>query len=187
MAQFVNAYFNGQLSPAVKSAPRPAEGARAGWPEVIVGSSLRDEVLEDQRDVLLCIHPPYGFDELNATLHRLAALLAGVPSMRIATFDAMANAFVPSDLPDVERYEPKPTLVLLTGSGQKRAQRRYTAKYGDKGPKLKSLLSFLRKHSATTRDSWEVVKAALNTAREKDARIQQSGGQADSLEGKTEL
>lgn len=158
---FVDDFLRGRLEPTLKSAPPPAEPWVAGTPMTVVGSTLRAEVVRTQYDVLLCLHAPYFDEKLNATLHRLARLIAPAADSprgaRVAMMETMANAFDAVDLPGVDKYHSEPTLVIWSGAGEMRAMRRFKGK-----PTLKLLLPFVKKHSAAVRNNWPKVKALLD-------------------------
>ena len=75
-ADAVAAVRGGGLRPTRKSADAPTEAWAPGTTRVVVGSTLRSEVVESEDDVLIAFHAPYGFDEVNATLARLAGRMA---------------------------------------------------------------------------------------------------------------
>ena len=158
---FADDFLKGRLEPSLKTAPPPLEPWVAGTPMTIVGSTLRAEVVRGQRDVLLCLHAPYVDPKLNATLHRLAKLLAPVAETargaRVAMMETMSNSFEPDDLPGVDKYHSEAALVIWSGAGEGRAMRRFKGK-----PTLKLLLPFLKKHSASVRNNWPRVKELLD-------------------------
>merc|ERR1712146_93131 len=109
-------FLDGMLRPSIKSAPPPAQPWVPGTPMVVVGSTLESAVFASWRDVLLCLHPPYGIDKVNASLHRLAHLMVPLSEdVAVAMLDLNENSFDVALLPDVEVYSPRPTLLLVTG------------------------------------------------------------------------
>eukprot|EP00966_Prymnesium_polylepis_P118444 2738823-Prymnesium_polylepis.1 len=125
----------------------------------VVGSTLEAEVVEAEADVLLCLHPPVDYAKSNATVHRLAAVLAPLaPRVRVATMDMLANAFEPHVLPGVAKYATDAQLLLLHATA---AGGRKLAKFNGP-PSMKALLPWLKKHSAAVRTSWDEVKASLS-------------------------
>jgi FKBP-type peptidyl-prolyl cis-trans isomerase len=156
---YVASFLGGELRPTLKSADAPTEAWVAGTARVVVGSTLRSEVVESDDDVLIAFHAPYGFDEVNATLARLARLaVAAAPALKIASFNTMENAFEPALFPGVDKYHADPIVMVWSGKGEGRSMKRLT-----KGkPTLKTLLPFAKKHSPALKLHWDTVKAALD-------------------------
>ena len=156
---YVASFLGGELRPTLKSADAPTEAWTPGTTRVVVGSTLRSEVVESEDDVLIAFHAPYGFDEVNATLARLARLaVSAAPALKIATFNTMSNAFEPALFPGVDKYHADPIVMVWSGKGEGRSMKRLI-----KGkPTLKTLLPFAKKHSPALKSHWDTVKAALD-------------------------
>lgn len=165
MYEWVMRYFDGDLEPAVKSRPPPTEPWAPGAVRLVVGNTLKHEVLQSDADVLLCLHAPYNFEALNKTLSRAAKLLVPLgPAVRVATFNTMYNSFVPDALPGIERYHNHPVLLFYRGVGKKRVRRTLREGIVKQPTSLKDVLAFLKKHSPTVRDGWAEVKGELDQA-----------------------
>ena len=155
---YVTDYLAGRLKPTIKSAPPPVEAWQPDTPQTVVGSTLEAEVVASEMDVLLCLHAPYNFDKLNATLRRLAMVVAPAAVAKVAMMDTMNNFFDPATFGGtVEKYHADPVLMVWSGKGSERSMRKFKGK-----PNLKLLLPFFKKHSALLRDQWPAVKAALD-------------------------
>ena len=157
---YVASFLGGELRPTLKSADAPTEAgarddARRRGVDAAVGGGQSDD------DVLIAFHAPYGFDEVNATLARLARLaVSAAPALKIATFNTMSNAFEPALFPGVDKYHADPIVRVWSGKGEGRSMKRLT-----KGkPTLKTLLPFAKKHSPALKTHWDTVKAALDDA-----------------------
>jgi FKBP-type peptidyl-prolyl cis-trans isomerase len=155
---YVTDYLAGRLKPTIKSAPPPDEAWQLGTPQTVVGSTLEAEVVASEMDVLLCLHAPYSFEKLNATLHRLAMVVAPATMAKVATMDTMSNFFDPATFGGtVEKYHAEPVLVVWSGKGEERSMRKFKGKAN-----LKTLLPFLKKHSTSLREHWPAVKRVLD-------------------------
>lgn len=155
---YVTDYLAGRLKPTFKSAPPPDEAWQLGTPQTVVGSTLEAEVVASEMDVLLCLHAPYNFEKLNATLHRLAMVVAPAAMAKVATMETMSNFFDPATFGGtVEKYHAEPVLMVWSGKGVERSMRKFKGKAN-----LKTLLPFLKKHSTSLREHWPAVKVVLD-------------------------
>lgn len=155
---YVTDYLAGRLKPTMKSAPPPDEAWQPGTPQMVVGSTLEAEVVASEMDVLLCLHAPYNFEKLNATLRRLAMVVAPAAMAKVAMMDTMSNFFDSATFGgSVEKYHADPVLMVWSGQGMERSMRKFKGKAN-----LKLLLPFLKKHSTSLREHWPEVKAVLD-------------------------
>ncbi|KAI3717608.1 hypothetical protein L1987_69335 [Smallanthus sonchifolius] len=132
ISPWLNEYKDGNLKPFLKSQPIPETNNEAL--KVVVADSLKDMVLNSQKNVLLDIHVPFcgGFRNFALFIPEIAVLFENDDDVIVASLDGTTND-IPDDIFDVRNCY---TLYFKSANGT-------LVSYDDDGTK-EDIVTFIR-------------------------------------------